>query len=349
MMLLRKILWPFSYLYGVIVSIRNIMYDKGFLKSTQFDMPIIVVGNLNVGGTGKSPMIEYLVRLLKDSYKVAVLSRGYKRKTKGFHLASKTTTVADIGDEPMQFFRKFKAITVAVSAKRVEGIEQLRNLKNPDVILLDDAYQHRQVQSKYNILLTAYYSLYTDDVMLPTGNLRESKRGAQRAKVIIVTKCPDDITKTEQQTIAKKLKTNASQDIYFTKIGYDDFVYNTMKKIKLSELQSYTILLITGIAKTSPLTDFLTTQNIRYKHLKYKDHYNFTTKDLEQIHQEYSKIVDKKKIVLTTEKDYVRTFEFSKINTFYLPIKTVFINSFSKEDEFKLKINEYVGQSTRNS
>ncbi|NNC69408.1 MAG: tetraacyldisaccharide 4'-kinase, partial [Flavobacteriaceae bacterium] len=185
MSLLRKILYPFSILYGEITSARNKMYDRGVLKSTKFEIPVIVVGNLSVGGTGKSPQIEYLIRLLKDDYKVAVLSRGYKRTSKGFIIANEAATVESIGDEPLQFYTKFKnQITVAVDADRVKGIKKLCEHVDPDVILLDDAFQHRKVEAGLNILLTPYDNLYTDDKMLPTGDLREKVKGASRAQVI---------------------------------------------------------------------------------------------------------------------------------------------------------------------
>lgn len=348
---LRKILKPFAFLYGKVVLVRNKMYDNGTLKSTKFKTPTIVVGNLSVGGTGKSPMIEYLVRLLKKDYQVAILSRGYKRKSKGFQLATKQSTVLDIGDEPMQFFKKFNDIIVAVDSKRVNGIQQLKALANPpEVILLDDAFQHRKVQGGFNILLTPHYSLYVDDTMLPVGDLRENIDGAKRAQVIMVTKCPDLLDEKEQFKIAKKLKITLTQTAYFTKIGYDKYVYHKTHKIKLSDLQQYQVLLVTGIAKTNPLTGFLTKQQINFKHLQYKDHYNFTPKDLKNINEEYSAIVDKKKLILTTEKDYVRTFDNAKEKVYYLPIKTQFLIPNSTEEEhFKNKIKNYVEQSTRNS
>jgi len=345
----RKILKPLSILYGEVVKTRNKMYDNGSLKSTKFDIPTIVVGNLSVGGTGKSPMIEYLIRLLKEDYKVAVLSRGYKRASKGFQIASKTTTVEEIGDEPMQFYRKFKEIIVAVDADRVNGIQQLKKLDNPpQIILLDDAFQHRKVAAGFNILLTSYNNLYVDDTLLPSGDLRENREGANRAQVIIVTKCPNELDEIEQFEITKKLKIDLTQTAYFTKIAYDQFVYNQQNKIEVSQLKEYQILLITGIANTIPLTNFLTKEKIKFQHLKFKDHYNFKKKDLEFIKKSFSKIVDKKKLILTTEKDYVRTFEGANRNVYYLPIRTQFLND-AEDKSFKQKIKKYVEQSTRNS
>ena len=349
MMKIRKMLKPFSILYGEVVKIRNKMYDNGMLESTKFNVPTIVVGNLSVGGTGKSPMIEYLIRLLKEDYRVAILSRGYKRTSKGFQIATKHSTVSEIGDEPMQFFKKFTNIIVAVDAKRVNGIQQLKALeKPPQVILLDDAFQHRKVQAGFNILLTPYYNLYVDDSMLPSGDLRENIQGAKRADVIIVTKCPSNLDENTQFEITKKLNIELSQTAYFTKINYDEFVYSKEGKIKLSALQKYEIILVTGIANTSPLTDFLNNQQIKFKHLKYKDHHHFTNKDLAKINKEFVKIVDKNKLIVTTEKDYVRTFEVAKDKVYYLPIKTEFLSTM-EADSLKNKIKRYVEQSTRNS
>ena len=202
----RKILFPFSFLYFFIISLRNYFYDVGILKFFSFEIPIIVVGNLSVGGTGKTPMIEYLIRLLSENYKVATLSRGYKRKSKGFVLANAETDVLEIGDEPYQFLKKFPKIQVAVDANRKRGIENLLTQKNaPDIILLDDAYQHRKVKAGFYILLTAYEDFFFDDFILPVGNLREDKSGAKRADIVIVTKCPLAISIMEQEKIRNKI------------------------------------------------------------------------------------------------------------------------------------------------
>jgi tetraacyldisaccharide 4'-kinase len=345
----RKYLKPLSFLYNKIVKTRNDLYDKNVLKSTKFDTPIIVVGNLSVGGTGKSPMIEYLVQLLKNDFKVAVLSRGYKRKSKGFILANNQTKVKDIGDEPMQFYQKFKTdkVLIAVDANRVNGIKQLLNLENPpQVILLDDAFQHRKVQGGLNILLTPYNDLYVEGSMLPSGDLRENISGAKRAQIIIVTKCPDTLTEKEQFKITQKLQVEMYQTVFFTKIAYAENIIGKSNSISTSKLNEYRIILVTGIAKTKPLTKFLDKIKVHYKHLSYKDHHNFKEKDIKQIRDEYKKINEKKKIILTTEKDYVRTFAESDLEIYYLPIKTEFLNF---KDSFNTKIKRYVGQSSRDS
>lgn len=342
---LRKILFPFTLIYSAIIKVRNCLYNKQILKSTKFSTPTIVVGNLSVGGTGKTPQIEYLIRLLKDNFNVAVLSRGYKRKSKGFVLANETVNAEIIGDEPYQYFQKFSNINVAVDANRVNGIEQLLNLaKKPEVILLDDAYQHRKVAGGFNILLTAYNNLYVNDVMLPTGNLREHISGAERAQVIIVTKCPKDLSKAAQLNIVQKLRPTNNQTVFFTCIEYDTKLKGS-SELLVENLNSYEVLLLTGIANPTPLTQFLKDKKVKFEHLKFPDHYFFTKSDIAEIKLKFSKLNSKNKIILTTEKDYVRIFDkFEKMH--YLPIKTKFINH---KKDFDNLILEYVGTSSRNS
>jgi tetraacyldisaccharide 4'-kinase len=221
MKFVRFLLFPFAILYDLITSIRNSFFNAGVFKETTFYTPIIVVGNLSVGGTGKTPQIEYLIRLLKDFYKVSVLSRGYKRKTKGFLLVNEHHTANDVGDEPLQYFKKFTNISVAVDENRVEGIHNLMDQKSPEVLLLDDAYQHRKVKGSFYILLTKYDDLFTEDFLLPTGNLRESRAGAKRANVIVVTKCPLDLKEVEKENIKRKLQ-QYKKEVYFTTISYAD-------------------------------------------------------------------------------------------------------------------------------
>ncbi|MDJ0645485.1 MAG: tetraacyldisaccharide 4'-kinase [Flavobacteriaceae bacterium] len=332
MSLLRKILYPFSLLYGEVTAARNKLYDKGVLKSTRFDIPVIVVGNLSVGGTGKSPQIEYLIRLLKDTHKVAVLSRGYKRTSKGFIAADENASAESIGDEPMQFYTKFRdQVIVAVDADRVNGITQLQERFNPDIILLDDAYQHRKVEPGFTILLTPYDRLYVDDMMLPTGELREKVEGADRAQVIIVTKCPESLTEEAQFEITKKLNVELHQTVFFTKIAYSNDVIGKKDQIPVNDLRHYEILLVTGIAKTRPLTDFLSEQKIDFEHLAFKDHHNFTEKDFSKIETQFSELKSDQRLILTTEKDYVRAFT-AREDVYYLPIKTEFLEHRSDFD-----------------
>ncbi len=346
MNLFRKILFPFSLLYGEIVAARNIFYNKGILRSTSFNIPVINVGNLSVGGTGKTPQVEYLVRLLQDQYNLAILSRGYKRNTKGFQIADKATTAVDIGDEPMQYHAKFNDIIVAVDADRVNGIQQLKKLSaKPDAILLDDAYQHRKVEAGLNILLTSYDNLYVDDKMLPSGNLREKVKGAGRAQIIVVTKCPDELSEQDQFAIAKRLNAETHQTIFFSKINYGEEIIGKDVILAIKDLTGFEVVLVTGIANTIPLTAFLDTIKINYHHKKYADHYNFSQKDVDEIKLAFSKIKTDKKLILTTEKDYVRSF-MGMDNFYYLPIETVFIDH---QEDFNKLIKKYVEQSSRNS
>ena len=337
---LRKILFPFSLLYGEIVGLRNKAFEKGILTSTTFSIPTIVVGNLNVGGTGKSPQIEYLIRLLIENYKVAVLSRGYKRKLKGFQLADEKSTADQIGDEPLQFYKKFKNIIVAVDADRTNGIGQLQKLKSPpNIILLDDAFQHRKVDGGFNILLTTYGDLYVDDYILPAGNLREKREGAKRAKIIIVTKCPKNLTENEQFKITQKLKVELNQTVYFSTIIYADKIVGLKDEINVSKLDEYEVLLVTGIANSNPLTKFLESKSINFKHLKFPDHHNFSKSDKEKIIQDFEKLNVDKRIILTTEKDYVRSFSSEENQFYYLPIQTEFIDN---EKDFNKQVLNYV-------
>lgn len=344
---LRKLLYPLSFLYGEIVGMRNKAFDKGVLNTTTFSTPTIVVGNLNVGGTGKSPQIEYLIRLLKNEYKTAVLSRGYKRKTKEFQIADINSTADQIGDEPLQFYKKFDDIIVAVDTNRVNGINQLTSQKpKPEVILLDDAFQHRQVQPGFVILLTSFGNLYVDDIVLPAGNLREKKEGSKRAQIIIVTKCPDKLSEEEQFEISKKLKPELDQTIFFTKIKYHDAIVRFKEEIKIEDLNQFKVLLVTGIANPKPLLEFLKNKKINFIHLKFPDHHNFSSNDKKNIHIAFEELKSEKKIILTTEKDYVRNFSEKDKNIYYLPIQTEFLDN---EIDFNKIIYNYVQENTGNS
>ncbi len=336
---IRKILFPLSILYSAIASIRNFCYDKGLLKSYTFNLPIIVVGNISVGGTGKTPQIEYLIQLFADKYKVASLSRGYKRKSSGFILADSNANAEIIGDEPFQYYTKFPNIQVAVDADRKNGIEQLlSNPIKPNLILLDDAYQHRRVKAGFYILLTSYNELYSDDFQLPTGNLRESCKGAKRANIIVVTKCPSDLSIVEQDNIKDKLAISANQKLFFSTIEFDEYVYSENGKQLVSELQNVDKLLLAGIAK--PHTFFAHLQSDKEDCLTFSDHHQFTEKDLLEINNKAQN-----KIIITTEKDFVRLKgSLPKEQLFYLPIKTKFL---FESDNFDKIITTYVESSTR--
>lgn len=347
--LLRKILFPLAVIYGFITSIRNFLFEIGILKSYSFDLPIIAVGNLSVGGTGKTPQIEYLITLLSDTYAVATLSRGYKRQSTGFILADANSNAKLIGDEPFQFFEKFKGIQVAVDADRKNGIEQLLlQPTKPEVILLDDAFQHRKVKAGFYILLTSYGDLYSDDFMLPTGNLRESRSGAERANLIIVTKCPANLLAEEQTAIKRSLKISANQELYFTFTAYEDYIYAENRKIKVNEMQSAAKVLVAGIAKPEPFFAYL--QDTNDICLSFPDHHDFTDKDILKI-----KNLAQNNIIITTEKDYVRLKgKLPSEQLFYLPIQTSFLSDPDSKapehgENFNKTIIDYVGTSTRNS
>ncbi len=332
---LRLLLFPFSILYGAIVFVRNWMFDKGLLKPTSYDFPVICVGNLSVGGTGKSPMIEYLIRLTKDIYKVATLSRGYKRKTEGFIVANESTIASDIGDEPLQFYSKFgDEIIVSVEAQRTIGIAALRSLPNPpEVILLDDAFQHRKVTAGFNILLTPYNDLYANDFMLPAGNLREPRSGAKRADVIIVTKCPQEVSREEMLRITKKLRPKSGQQVFFTTIMYAENIENETESLALSSLKEEDFILVTGIANPKPLEQYLKDQGLSYVHLNYPDHHNFSESEIKTIQQKAST-----KKILTTEKDFMR-LQGRLDNLYYLPISIQFL---ANEEAFQKKVKEFI-------
>jgi len=334
MILLRKILFPLAVLYGWITQFRNFLFDTGVFKSYTFDLPVIAVGNLSVGGTGKTPQIEYLIRLLSPNYKIATLSRGYKRQTKGFVLADGNATPARIGDEPFQFYQKFPQILVAVDADRRNGITQLlKQNPTPQIVLLDDAFQHRKVKAGFYILLTAYGDLYADDWMLPAGNLRESRSGAKRADVVIVTKCPPDLSVKAQDKIRKKLKIDGSTPLFFTAIVYDDKIYSENASMAVSEIKNVEKVLLAGIAKPRPFFDFL--KNERDDVLEFPDHHDFSSEDIAAIKEK-----TQNRILVTTEKDYVRLHgKIDKNKLFYLPIATTFENQGPLFDEI---INGYL-------
>ena len=311
--LLRNILLPFVPVYGAITKVRNYAYDQNIFDSKEYDFPIICVGNLSVGGTGKSPMVEYLIRLLRN-YKLATLSRGYKRKTKGFKIADATSSASSIGDEPFQFYSKFDDIIVAVDANRQHGITQLRNLENsPEIILLDDAYQHRKVKAGFNILLTAYDKLYVNDICLPTGDLREPISGSKRANIIVVTKCPDNLDAIEKNKIIKKLQPLKEQVVFFSSIKYSDKIISIDDIRPLNGLiEGFT--LVTGIANPKPLLEYLYSQSLHFEHISFNDHHNFSQEEIADL--------KKREFILTTEKDFMRLKDhLDSDKLYYLPIQ----------------------------
>ncbi|MCB7481105.1 tetraacyldisaccharide 4'-kinase [Christiangramia sediminis] len=328
---LRKLLYPFSVLYHTITGTRNILYDQNILQSRSYDLPVICVGNLNTGGTGKSPMIEYLLSILTEDYKTATLSRGYKRESKGFRLVELQDSAILTGDEPLQFKNKYPQSIVAVDANRREGIAKLLKY-SPDVVLLDDAFQHRKVEAGFNILLTAYGDLYVNDLLLPGGNLRESASGAGRADVIVVTKCPEDLSETEMEKIEKQLKPLSHQKVFFTAISYSEKVFSEERSLEFGNIKTEDFMLVTGIANPEPLLKYIQEKGLDLKHLQFPDHHNFTEKELKKL-QDLPRI-------LTTEKDYMRLKgRISTDKLFYLPIQVNFLRN---REDFNSKIFSFI-------
>ncbi len=341
---IRSILFPLSVVYGFVIGVRNKLFDKNILRSAAFNFPVICVGNLALGGTGKTPMTEYLIRLLGRKYEVATLSRGYKRKTKGFAIADNSSTPIDIGDEPMQLHRKFSNITVAVAEERVVGIPQLLHAKpGIEVIILDDAFQHREVKAGLNILLTECGNLYTRDIILPAGNLRDVKQSSARAQVIIVTKCKPDLDENEKQEIITELNPSEQQEVFFTRIEYGTPYHLFSKEEKVPDPGSV-ILVISGIANPEPLQEQIKIYAGTYEMMLFKDHHIFNIDDLAEIKRRFSKIESPGKIILTTEKDGVRLAKFeselSQLPVYVLPMRHKFL--FDEENKFNRHIISFI-------
>ncbi len=359
---INYLLLPFSFIYGLVTGIRNKLFDWGILPGEEFSVPVISVGNLTVGGTGKTPHTEYLIRLLSRKYKVAVLSRGYKRKTSGFILADKQATSSTIGDEPFQMFRKFPFILVAVDSDRRRGIRELLNLpddKRPSVILLDDAFQHRYVIPSLSILLTDNNRLIYEDFLLPAGRLRESFRSRSRAQMVIVTKCPDIFKPIDYRIIAQNLKLMPHQQLYFTSFKYGDLIpvfrsYDLFEKKSLSDIQAENtaILLLAGIASPQGLIEKLGDYTSNLTTCIYPDHHDYTSEDLKNILEKFNQIPSVNKIIVTTEKDAVKFIETPSLNEllkdrfYYLPIEVSF--HLKQENLFIQNILNHVKDFTGN-
>lgn len=343
---MRVFLYPLSLIYSFVLYIRHRLFDINLLRSKSFDIPIICVGNLSFGGTGKTPHTEYLIRLLSKSMKVAVLSRGYGRSTKGFVLAHEGVTHEEIGDEPLQYFTEFPDIIVAVDENRVEGVRRLMDMDiKPDVILLDDAFQHRRIKPGYNILLTDYHSLYSKDHLTPVGNLRDIKSEARRANVIIVTKCPVVIDPYTKRNIIESLKPKPYQKVLFSHISFDDLepLNETAKAKDLAQCRS--IFMFCGIANPYPLEDYLKRKTNTLSTIIFNDHHSFTKENINAILEGFNNVIGKNKIAVTTEKDTMRLTNslnlFENIPLFSIPIKVRFHED--DGDIFNKEIIDYVG------
>ena len=351
------ILTPFTLIYGAVIGVRNKLFDWKILPSEEFELPIISVGNLTVGGTGKTPHTEYLIGLLQNKFKTALLSRGYKRKTSGYRLATEASTPHEIGDEPYQIKQKFPNIRVAVDADRRHGIRRICNdtaSADTEVILLDDAFQHRYVSPGINIVLMDYNRPIYEDALMPTGMLREPKSSLSRAHVFIVTKCPEDIKPIDFRIVAKNLELRPYQRLYFTSFAYGDLTNFKNRKLN-RELTSITeethIVLVTGIASAAPLLKKLQEHTSHIKHFEYSDHHEFSASDLQNIEHAFASIEAADKVIITTEKDAARlsAHTVSDIiagNLYVLPINVVFLQG--QEEKFNHYITDYVSKNSRN-
>lgn len=348
---LRLILLPFSLLYACVVWCRNRFYDWGWLKQTTFRLPVIVVGNLAVGGTGKTPMTEHLIRLLSSKYKLATLSRGYGRKTKGYKLVETSSSAEDVGDEPLQFKLKYPSVTVSVSESRVAGLKHLQ--ADHEVVLLDDAFQHRALKPGLSMVLLEYASLLAPQYLLPAGNLRDLFMEKRRADIIVVTKCPSDIEPQTHKKILSKLALSPNQHLFFTEIQYAEpqplmnlRIAGDQKTAKAFEWKNVDqVLLVTGIANPVPLYNYISTYTTEIEHLAFPDHHAFTPQDLQTIRLKFEDLTSAKKMLLTTEKDAMRLKDEKFVGLtqdlpiYYLPISLGFL--FDEQARFDALIETY--------
>lgn len=329
--LVKILLAPFSLLYGMIMSLRDFFYRKGLLKSVEFNLPVISVGNLSVGGAGKTPHIEYLILLLRDYINIATLSRGYKRKSRGYIEVKQKMTAEQVGDEPLQFKRKFPDVMVTVSESRSFGIPQIVS-DQPDtqLVLLDDAFQHRSVKPGLNVLLTEYSHPFTRDFLLPSGRLREWRSAYERADIIIVSKCPQTMEEAARQAFIEEIKPFPHQQLFFSYYRYHKPYYIFDGRYRANLQEDWDVLLISAIARTEYLTDYLTGKVGTVRALEFEDHHYFTKSDMADLKRSFSELKSDKKIIITTEKDAMRMelhrkFLFEeRLPIFVLPVQVQF-------------------------
>jgi tetraacyldisaccharide 4'-kinase len=351
------LLWPLSLLYGFGISIRNFCYENKILKSKEYDLPIISIGNLSVGGTGKTPHTEFLIRMLRDEFSVAVLSRGYKRKTKGFRLVETEDTHYEAGDEPLQIKKKFPNSIVAVCESRTDGVDKLKVLyPELNLIVLDDAFQHRKISPGLSILLNNYNHPIAKDYLLPLGMLRETRSASYRAHIVIYSKCPHNLKPIERRIMSKEIDIRPFQHLFFSTLEYLDLqpVFDNSETIPIDKLKDYNILALSGIARSKSFTDFLKSKYKTVKHLKFPDHYDFTLKDITKIEKTFFE-TNGQKIIITTEKDAIRlksTDLFSeeiKKYVYCVPIEVKLLCSDDERKEFDNQIFSYVRNNKRYS
>jgi tetraacyldisaccharide 4'-kinase len=354
------LLYPFSLIYGAVTGIRNFMYNTGILPHHEFRLPVICVGNITIGGTGKTPHTEYLIGLLSQNFHVATLSRGYMRKSTGFRIASSSDDVSEIGDEPMQIHIKYPEITVAVDRNRVNGVYSiLKEKPETEVIVMDDGFQHRSITPGFTILLTDFSRLMINDHLLPYGRLRESAGNMSRADIILVTKSPENISPIQRRIIVKEINKAAYQNLYFTSFEYQDplpvFTQQICRKLSLAgqKKEKAGIVLVTGISNPLPLKDYLEGYFKEIVHLSFPDHHKFTEKDIVKVSSAFYNLEAAEKFIITTEKDAVRLREFTNIaelirsSAYYIPVGIIFLND--DKDEFDNQIIDYVRKNKRNN
>ena len=342
---MRILLLPISLLYHIVLAIRHKLYDWHILKTTRFEKPVICVGNLNLGGTGKTPHTEYLIRLLKNDYRLATLSRGYGRKTKGFKQAESTSTYEDVGDEPLLYFKKYPGIQVAVDEDRAEGVRTLlKSLYNPEVILLDDAFQHRSISAGLNILMTEYQHLYCNDFLFPSGTLRDNRFASKRADIIIVSKTPKDLGEEEKQTIIAKLKPSENQKVYFSYLEHAAMqpLNEAAKTFPAEEAEG--AFAFCGIANPKPFIEELKKRYPSVDFLPFGDHHAYKENDVKAVFNWFETLSGEKKIIVTTEKDAMRLTnspylcQFEDVPLYVLPVSV----RFHEEEKFNEEILSYV-------
>ena len=324
MSLLRKLLFPLSLLFKFIQEVRNLLYDLNIIANTKFNIPTISVGNLSMGGTGKTPMVEYLLSNLLIKYKIGILSRGYKRKSNGFLKLNEYSDISVVGDEPFIIQKTFPDSNVYVCEDRVTGIQNILKNDELDFIILDDAFQHRKLKTTLNIMLSSFSKPFYNDYIFPVGDLRESRLSYKRANIIIITKCPANLSQNEMNDIKLKINPLEDQKIFFTTILYKDILFGN-KSLNINSIINKEILLVTGIAETDSIIIYLNSRSIKFKHLEYSDHHHYSNNDINNILK-----LSRNSLVLTTKKDYYKLKDNIN-NLLYLDIETRFLKN---EDQF---------------